>query len=164
MRASRLLIVSLVGLVLLMDVSQIHACGDKFLVRLERDAQAALPQGLARHSATILVYRPVGGHGAPQAVDLESLASVGHQVFICDTAERCVTAVASGDVQIVLGDYRDLEELSVDKAAPGTRFLPVASGIPSSQFRQLRAAYGQVFDGGAPTGKLLAMVDRLARR
>jgi hypothetical protein len=150
----------LVGLGLQTLAPLAHACGDKFLVRLDRDNQSiGTPLAAAPRRATILVYRPTSGR-APANSDIEMLQRVGHDVQICDTASRCVTAVNSGAVQVVLADFRDLEGLGIDPRAKA-RVLPVVSKASRQDVAKVKQRFPNYFDSGAPPGKLLAMVDRM---
>jgi hypothetical protein len=140
---------------------ELHACGDKFLVRLERESRGTnIPLAMAPRQANILVYRPADSDHPPELRDVATLTRVGHQVQMCDSATRCSEALTSGAFQIVLADYRDLEALN-DQPTPGTRLIPVTSGVSRGEYKRIKERFGVVFDSAAPTGKLLAMVDRL---
>lgn len=138
------------------------ACGDKFLVRLDRDFRSTgTPMRAAPNRATILVYRPAESGRVPASSDIELLRRVGHDVRICDTARFCSQAVTDGAVQIVLADSRDIEALGIDPRRSRAHFLPVVSKGSRQNKQMLKERYGSYFDSGAPPGKLLAMVDRI---
>ncbi len=92
---------------------------------------------------------------------MATLARVGHQVQLCDSAMRCAEALKSGSFQIVLADYRDLEAMHIDEQATHTRLIPVVTAVSRTEYRRIKDQFGVVFDSEAPVGKLLAIVDHL---
>jgi hypothetical protein len=138
------------------------ACGDKFLVQLDRGSPStAASLGSAPRQATILVFRPSPSSHTVANSDIALLQQVGHKVQVCDTAGRCAAAANTGWAQVVLVDYRDLGALEIDPAQSKARIVPVVSKASKDDLARLKQRYGAYFDSAAPPGKLLAMVDRL---
>ena len=158
------LVVSLLACLMLQPAvpPQVLACGDKFLVQLDRDFQKlGVPLGSARRKGTILVYRTARSGSVPAGSDLDLLRRVGHKIVVCDTARLCSRAIADGVVQVVLIDSRDVDALGVDPQQAQARILPVVAKGSREDKLKMKERYGAYFDSAAPPGKLLAMVDRM---
>ena len=146
------------GLLCVMTIADVIACGNKFLVPSRGTRFGRAP--IARQDAKILVYAPPGSATAAAIGDLDIamlLAEVGYRPTTVAGRDELDAALGEGDWNLVLADAFPLPDTLTAGDAPA--ILPVLHEPTRTQIAEARKTYGQVINALTKSQRLVETVD-----
>ena len=162
---SRILLATLGCVALIFaGVTELQACGDKFLVGV-RGGQYLRYQG-AVHPTRILVYwhvDPDTDPGDPGDSVLEaSLKEAGHSVQVVKDSRSLYQEAASQGFEIIMmevGDARE-EQRRIEGVSPDSTILPVLHFPTRSEYSAAKKEFGHAVKTPTTMPKLLSQIDK----
>ncbi len=162
---SRILLATLGCVALIFaGVTELHACGDKFLVGV-RGGQYLRYQGPV-HPTRILVYwqvDPETDPGDPGDSVLEaSLKEAGHTVQLVTDSRALYSEAASKGFEIIMmevGDARE-EQRRIEGVSPDSTILPVLHFPTRSEYSAAKKEFGHAVKTPTTMPRLLAQIEK----
>ena len=162
---SRVLLATLGILALVIaGVTELGACGDKFLVGVRGGPQFRYSGAV--HPTRILVYwhiDPENDPGDPGDSILEaSLKEAGHSVAIVTDSKSLYQEAASGGFEIIMmevGDARE-EQRRLEGVSPESTILPVLHFPTRPEYSAAKKEFGHAVKTPTTMPKLLSQIEK----
>lgn len=144
-------------------VTELGACGDKFLVG-SLGGNYLIYAGQV-HPTRILVYWQSDADDSASADDSileESLRRAGHTVVIAKDSKSLYQGVASGDFEIIMmnvGDARE-ERKRLQGVSPDSMILPVLHFPTRSEFSDAKKEFGHAVKTPTTVSDLLSQIEK----
>lgn len=149
---------------LCVGVSELPACGDKFLVGVRGGQYLSYP---VVDPTTILVYWPVEPEGDEGDRDkstlVSSLQQAGHTVEFVEDSESLYREAATRGFEIIMMDVGEAraEQERIEGVAPDATLLPVLNFPTRSEYSAAKKEFGHAVKAPTTLPKLLSKIEKV---